>query len=144
MESLVLLLAMVLTQALPTAAEPSWGTVLTGFDLIRSEAFQQGRADLLQRVYAPGSPLLGEDRRMIDSYADRDIHIDDLRMEIVSADLVERGSRRVRLDVVDRLLLTRVLLPDGSVRDLPQDQPTRHTIELRLTADGWRISSVRP
>lgn len=139
----VLLLATVLAQVLPGSTHPRWATVLTGFDLIRADAFERGRPDLLDRVYVPGSEILRVDRRMLETYSDRGIRIDDLRMSVLSAEPVERSPRRIRLEVLDRLLLTRVSLPDGSVRDLPRDQPSRHTIDLVLTEAGWRISAVR-
>lgn len=139
----VLLLAMVMTQILPGSPRDSWVTVVAGFDLIRAEAFEQDRPDLLSQIYAAGSPLLARDRKILASYVGRGIVIDDLRMDVESAEEIQRTPTLVRLDVVDRLILTRVHLPDGSLRDLPRDLPTRRIVELSLTAQGWRISSMR-
>ena len=142
MDWIVLVAAMVVTQFLPGAPKQDWATVLGAFDLIRAQAYEQGRPELLERVYPSGSELLADDSRMLNSYGARGIHVDDLRMRVISASLLDRSRNRVRLDVVDQLSLTRVHLPDGSVRDLPRDQPTRRTVELSLTDEGWRISSV--
>lgn len=49
----------------------------------------------------------------------------------------------VTMRVTDQLTEARIRASDGTVRDLPRDQPTRRTIELTLTTKGWRISAVR-
>ena len=59
-----------------------------------------------------------------------------------SAGSPESGTR-VRLDVVDQLGPARVAWDDGGSTDLPRDQPTRRTVTLVSTADGWRIGWTR-
>lgn len=144
MEWLILLVATVMTQIPPNASSDHPAEMLTAFDLIRSQAFRHARSDLLERVYPRGSTLLERDRRTLESYSSRGLTLEEMRMRVISATVIERHRDRIGLDVVDQLSVARVRMPDGSTRDLPRDLPTRRIVELSLTAEGWRISSVRP
>lgn len=134
--TIVLVLAVSRTGALPP------GDVLGALDTARSVAFEKGRPELLDHVYLPDSALLRDDRALIDSYERRGVDIERMRMRLLDAKVVESGPDRVRLDVTDRLGESRVRLRDGTVRELPRDQPTRRVVELTLTEDGWRISRI--
>ena len=116
--------------------------MLRCLDATRSVALEEGWPDLLDAVYAPGSPLLKRDRELLESYERRDVDIERLHLNILEAKVVKAEPKRVRLDVTDQLSETRIRLRDGTARQLPRDRPTRRVIELVLTEEGWRIGSV--
>lgn len=143
MDWVATLAAMLLSHAPVAAADGErWPVVLEGFDRIRSHAFEAGRPEALDSVYPEGSRLLARDKALLASYTGRGVDIERIRMRLLETKVVAATPRLVTLRVVDRLAQATVRLPDGTVRDLPRDQPTRRTIELSLTADGWRISGV--
>ncbi|MEO6473390.1 MAG: hypothetical protein ABIR57_15360, partial [Aeromicrobium sp.] len=120
-----------------------WANVMMAFDVIRAQAFEKGRAELLTSVYPQGSSLLEDDRRLLETYTRRGLLVDDMRMQVLRVRLVGRSNSLIRLDVVDQLSAIRVRMPGGALRELPRDRPTRRIVELSLTEDGWRISAVR-
>lgn len=144
MDWLAIFAAVMLSQALAGPADERWPAVLAGFDEVRSQAFEDGRTDLLGHVYPAGSTLLRRDENLLASYVRRGIDIERLRMRLIDAEVVSTTDRHVVMHVTDQLVEARIGLPDGTVRDLPRDRPTRRVIELSLTPQGWRISAVRP
>ena len=143
MDWVAILAMVVLSNALGGSAQERWPAVLDGFDRVRSLALEQGRVDLLETVYPAGSPLLARDKELLASYVRRGVDIERMRMTLVEADVVAETPGHVTMRVIDQLTQARIRLSDGSARDLPRDQPTRRTIELTLTPEGWRISAVR-
>lgn len=137
-----ILVAVTLSQALAGPADSRWPAVLEGFDAIRSQAFEESRSELLESVYTEDSVLLRRDKALLDSYVQRGVEIDRMRLKLIEARVVTATSRRAVLSVVDQLAEARIRLSDGTVRELPRDQPTRRIIELSLTPQGWRISAV--
>lgn len=142
MDWLAILAALMLSHAVSGPAQERWPTVLDGFDLIRSRAFEEGRADDLELVYPRGSLLLERDKALLASYVIRGVDIERMRMRLIDARVLSVKPRRVTMRVTDQLIQAWIRLSDGTVRDLPRDQPTRRTIELTLTPQGWRISAV--
>lgn len=143
MDWVAILAMVVLSNALGGSAHERWPAVLDGFDRVRSLAFEQGRVDLLETVYPAGSSLLAQDKELLASYVRRGVDIERMRMTLVEADVVAATPGHVTMRVTDQLTQARIRLSDGTVRDLPRDQPTRRTIELTLTTKGWRITAVR-
>jgi len=140
MDWVMILAVMALTQALAGPAQERWPAVLGGFDQIRSQAFEEGRTELLEAIYPAGSPLLAQDKEVLASYVRRGVDIERMRMTLLEADVVAANRQHVRMRVTDQLVRASLRLSDGTVRELPRDQPTRRTIELSLTPRGWRIS----
>lgn len=142
MDWLAILAMVMLSQAVAGPAQDRWPAVLEGFDAIRSQAFESGRSDLLKSVYPEGSMLLQRDKALLASYLGRGVDIQKMRMQLIDTRVTSARPRRVTMDVTDQLVGARIALPDGTVRDLPHDRPTRRTIALSLTPQGWRISAV--
>lgn len=130
-----------------------WGTVLGPgdadpvclrlglLDVARVEAFVSGQPDRLSDVYAsPG--LQRADVAVLRGWAERGFRLQGMGQLRSSCRVVDETSGRVRLEVVDHLAPTRAVR-DGQVHPLPVDQPTRHTVELVETDDGWRVSGLR-
>ena len=143
MNWLVIFAMVLLSHAVSGPAEDRWPAVLGGLDAIRSHAFEEGRSDDLAFVYPKGSLLLQRDKALLASYERRGVDIERMRMRLIDSHVVSVSSRRVTMRVTDQLVEARIGLSDGTVRNLPHDQPTRRTIELTLTWQGWRISAVR-
>lgn len=119
-----------------------WAEVMWRLQARRGEAWEQGRPSLLGRVYAAHSPLLARDREMLRGYAARGLRLQRLRLDVVRVDLLARQGDVARLDVVDVLAPVTVSSRAGHRQRLPDDRPSRHLVELRRDAAGWRISQV--
>ena len=142
MDWLAILAMVMLSHAVSVPAQDRWPAVLEGLDAIRSQAFEEGRSDDLAFVHPEGSLLLQRDKALLASYVRRGVDIERMRMRLIDSHVTSVSSRRVTMSVTDQLVEARIGLSDGTVRDLPRDQPTRRTIELTLTGQGWRISAV--
>jgi len=119
-----------------------WAGVLTRLDRRRALAYASADPRSLRSVYAPASTVLRRDRAMLRAYSERAISLSGVRLDLLAVHLIDRGSHRVRLRVVDQLRRPIAHAPEATMR-LPQDQPTRWLIGLRRNADGWRIATVR-
>ncbi len=144
MDWLLILIAIFVAQTPAPGSATGWQTALEGFDTIRATAFERDAPELLGLIYPADSRLLKDDLRLLGGYRDRRIQIESMHMQIERLSILQEDRSQVRLSVVDRLILTKVVLPDGSKRALPRDRLTRHTVQLQLTPAGWRISSVQP
>ncbi len=118
-----------------------WAGVLGDLDDVRAQAFATSDPSLLDRVYAPHSTARDADRTMIDAYARRGAHVTGADLIVVSCEVKDATSRRVRLEVIDRLGPARAVWDDGTSRALPRDLPTHRVVTLILTAHGWRIEN---
>ncbi|MCX6405575.1 MAG: hypothetical protein NTV28_01510 [Propionibacteriales bacterium] len=110
-------------------------------DALRAEAFASADPAGLHDVYASRT-LREADAQVLRSWTDRGLRLEGMAQQRTSCRVVERSSREVVLDVVDRLGPTRAV-GDQRVHRLPSDQPTRRTVVLTWTADGWRVGAVR-
>lgn len=119
-----------------------WATVVDDLDQVRAAAFASADPGLLDKVYAPGSAARTVDAALIADYADRGGRVVGARLRALSCRVLSETGRTARLDVVDRLDDARVMWSDGSSHDLPRDRPSRRTIILVNTAEGWRIAGV--
>ncbi len=119
-----------------------WAQVLTRLDRWRTDAWRQGDRALLRHVYTATSVPLAAERRMLDRYRERSLRVRGVRLHFAQVTLVERGPRRVVLDVVDQLGAMRAVSTHGPTVSLPRDQPTRHRIELHHKPAGWLIASI--
>lgn len=129
------------------AASPSpddqWATRLTALDQVRAGAFATSDLSRLDGVWAPGSDGRRSDAAAIEAWSARGGHVVGAELRVLTCRVVRVSGTRVRLDVVDQLGPARVTWDDGGSTDLPHDQPTRRTVTLVSTADGWRIGSTR-
>ena len=120
-----------------------WRGVLQLLDHARATAWRRSRPALLRQVYLPSAAVLRRDRSRLHAYAARGLRVRGVHLTFGSITVVARAPRVVRLRVVDQLGAATALDQHGHRRGLPRDRPTRHTIELRRYADGWRIAGVQ-
>ncbi|MET1062305.1 MAG: hypothetical protein ABWX71_05370 [Aeromicrobium sp.] len=128
-------------RAASPAADDRWAVSLAELDEQRAVAFARAEPRRLEGVYVRGSRALSADARTISRYATRDARVVGARLRILSCRVIDSSSRRVRLDVVDRLGPARIAWGDGSTTPLPDDEPSRRVVTLSRTDHGWRISA---
>ena len=116
--------------------------VLGGLDSARAQAFVSGDAQRLREVYADDHAA-GADVEVLHSYDKRGLRLDGMQLVRESCHVSDRSERRLTLDVVDRLGPTTARTADGHRRVLPRDRPTRRSVVLTQTEDGWRVAAVR-
>ncbi len=110
-------------------------------DALRAEAFVRADPERLRDVYA-AEPLREADARVLHGWTDRGLRLEGMAQQRTACRVLERTSRQVVLDVVDRLGPTRAVGRQQAHR-LPSDQPTRRRVVLTWTVDGWRIGATR-
>ena len=131
-----------LTAHLGPGADDQWARVLTSLDLQRSAALASADPGLLADVYASRAAA-ADDADLIDAYRRRGGRIEGAVLVITDLRVRKADRRTVVLDVVDQLAPTRVRWSDGSTTSLPSDDASSRVVTLRMTDDGWRISSVQ-
>lgn len=119
-----------------------WAIVLRDLGDRRATAWRLGRPELLDRVYLPGSAALVRDRSTLEGYLHRGLRVVGARLVVESVRVLGRSDTSARLLVVDRLGPTVAVDATGQHQPLPNDQPTRHRIELRRVGDQWRIAGI--
>lgn len=130
-----------MTHAFVSSEDQRWAVALSGLDLIRAEAFAAADPERLDAVYVHGSRMWRADADLIADYARRDSHVVGADLRLLSCRVLSSSARTVRLDVIDRLGPARVVWADGTSRALPRDEPTRRTLTLVHTRQGWRIAA---
>lgn len=136
----VLLIAV---RGVSTAPDDEWATRLAVLDQARASAFAARDPGRLVDVYASASTGRRADATTIDAYASRGGRIVGAELMVLSCRIVRSSPSRVRLEVVDQLGRTRVEWDDGSSTELPRDRPSRRSITVVRTDDGWRIARAR-
>ena len=111
-------------------------------DATRTRAFVSADPAQLRDVYLDAEAAR-HDVEVLRSYRARGLRLEGMRLVRESCRVVHRSSRRLAFDVVDRLGPTSVRTAEGRHRDLPIDGPTRHTVVLWRTAQGWRVVAIR-
>jgi hypothetical protein len=125
------------------SARVDWSAVLDGLDEARAEALAGADESALADVYAPGSPGLAGDRRLVRALAASGRTASGVRHEVRSLEVLDAGPRHARLRVVDELRPH--TLHDGPAVTRVSARPARpHLVELTRTADGWRLVRVTP
>ena len=128
-------------------ADPDWRTVLDGLDAARAEAFSSGDAEQLRAVWGPGSASLRADTAALTRLTEQGHRAAGLRHRVESVE-VERGDARAQsvvLRVVD--VLEEHEVRDGSgavVQRTAARSAASWRVDLVMTPDGWRLSSVTP
>lgn len=130
-------------RAVSPAPEDQWATRLGELDEVRAEAYATTDAGLLDRVYVRGSRALAADAATIADYRERGGRVVGAELRVISSRVLGSSSSRARLEVVDRLGPARIVWSDGSVTELPRDEPSRRVLTLVRTPEGWRIAGAR-
>lgn len=122
----------------PGDADPEC-LLLGRLDALRTQALVAGDSRALADVYA-SDELHRRDADLLADYAARGLRLDGAAQLRLSCAVVRADAGRVELDVVDRLGPTRVVSAEAA-QWLPADAPTRRTVVLTETADGWRVAA---
>ena len=118
--------------------------VLNGWDRARSAAYEAGDSRRLGGLYTPRSPARAADLALLAGYAGQGIRVRDLRMQLLSLEVLEAAPRRLRLRVTDRVHGATAVGPQGGVRLRPDPPSTRVVVLVRAEPRGtWRVSAVR-
>ncbi len=120
-----------------------WATVLARLDRRRAQAYAAADPALLRTVYAPGSPVMRRDQRLLARYAGRGLRVHGLRMHIADLRVRSRRPGAVVLEVRDRVAAGTVT--GHGHRPLPADDLDTRLLTLRPVDRGvWLIAAVRP
>lgn len=124
-------------------ATSHWHRVLDRLSRLRAAAWGHGKPGQLRAVYTAAAPELERDQTMLRRYTDRHLRVHGARLVFGRVRLVRRGPHFVVLQAIDQLARAIALDGHGALLQLPRDEPSRHTIELRRSWAGWRIASVQ-
>lgn len=130
----------------PSEARPS-GTrsaseVLTGWDARRSAAWAAGDVGALAGLYSEGSRTGAADVRLLGHYRDRGLTVEGLTTQLLAVSVVQRGPRRLVLDVTDRVVSGRAV---GGARPvvLPTDRASARRVVLVRPGRTWLVAEAR-
>jgi hypothetical protein len=131
--------------ATPSTADGSrdarWLRVLDRIGGLRARAWRTSDPAALSQVYVAPSSALRADRAMLSAYSARDLRLR-ARLDFLRVLLIDRRPGEATLAVVDRLRSVAAKSATGAVAELPDDQPTAHTIVLRRVGGRWLIADV--
>lgn len=129
----------------PTPVPPAgrWAATLARLDRARSRAFAAGDPAGLHAVYAPGSPALARDTRVLRRLTDAGLRAEGLRLTPTTVQPVGRSAGRVRLAVTDLMPAYRLVDAGGTVVERREGRgPRSWTVELAAAGHGWRVYDV--
>ncbi len=131
------------TAELPGPAAGRWAVTLAGLDRARSKAFAAGEPSGLRAVYAPGSPALARDTRVLRRLAGAGLRAEGLRLTPTTVRPVGSSAGRVRLAVTDLMPAYRLVDAGGTVVERREGRgPRSWTVELAAVGHGWRVYDV--
>jgi hypothetical protein len=127
------------------AEQVDWAAVLDELDAGRAQAFASGEPARLAEVYAPASAGLAADAAALRSLSEQRQTAEGVRHAVRSVELLEGGSGRARLRVVDVLGGYAGADAQGAVVSrAPARGPQEFLVDLQETPAGWRLVQVRP
>ncbi|NHC22244.1 nuclear transport factor 2 family protein [Nocardioides sp. IC4_145] len=126
----------------PVAAEaPTARAVLAEWDRRRSAAWAAGDPGALARLYAPGSAAGRHDRAMLERWTRRGLVVEDLRLDLLSVDVLAASVDHLVLRVTDRVTGGRAV-GNGLDLRLPQDGPSTRRLTLVRRGGEWVVAKV--
>ncbi|MGY1712634.1 protein kinase [Geodermatophilus sp. SYSU D00758] len=122
-----------------------WRAVLADLYEARARAFTAADAEPLDRVHAPGSPMLAADRAAVEALRAAGHRLEGFAPRVVQASVVSADEGRVVLAVVDEWAAYAVVGAAGEapVQTVGPRGPSGARITLVGGADGWRIAEAR-
>jgi hypothetical protein len=136
----------------PSAPSGRWAVALARLDRARSAVFATGDRAGLRAVYAPGSPALRRDTRVLGRLTAAGLRAEGLTLTATSVERVGRAERvervgrpgrRVRLAVTDVMPAYRLVDAGGTVVERRAGRVARSwTVDLVRTREGWRVYDV--
>ena len=122
-------------------AESDTVRLLRSWDRRRARAYRRGDPSALSALYVPGSRTGAADAAVLGGYLDRDLRVTGMRTQLLGADVVERGERRLTVLVTD--VLTGAVAMSGHGRwALPRDRPSTRRVVLVRDAGEWRVEEA--
>ena len=123
------------------AADPL--AVLHAWDASRAQAWERGDPVGLAALYVAGSGVGAEDVALLQRYRARGVRLSGMRMQVLAARVVVRGTGRLRVVVVERFAGA-TATRGTATWSLPAGVPVRRVVELRRPAGRWQVAVVRP
>jgi hypothetical protein len=124
----------------PTAPEQSgrlsaaeWTRTLHALDTQRAQAFWTLEAELLDRVYVPGTAPWAADRALLATYRKHQIRVRGLQIRIDKTTVERQSATTVVLRTVDHLTAGQAVDRTGSTTTLPPGTPSARLITLTTT-----------
>ena len=129
------------SKTLPSG-DGSASEVLADWDARRSAAWAAGDVDALAGLYAAGSRTGAADVRLLGHYRDRGLTVQELTTQLLAVSVVQRGPRRLVLDVTDRVVAGRAV---GGTRPvaLPTDRASTRRVVLVRPGRTWLVAEAR-
>ena len=129
------------SKTLPSG-DGSASEVLADWDARRSAAWAAGDVDALAGLYAAGSRTGAADVRLLGHYRDRGLTVQGLTTQLLAVSVVQRGPRRLVLDVTDRVVAGRAV---GGTRPvaLPTDRASTRRVVLVRPGRTWLVAEAR-
>jgi hypothetical protein len=124
-----------------TGVESDTVRLLRAWDHRRARAYAKGDPAALAALYVAGSRTGAADVAVLRGYLDRDLRVTGMRTQLLGADVVERGVRRLTVLVTD--VLTGAVATSGDRRwALPRDRPSTRRVVLVRVAGEWRVEEA--
>ena len=127
----------------PAPDEPHALRVLHAWDDRRSAAYGQGDVAALRDLYVPRSRAGRRDAEILRQYAERDLVVRHLRVQVLRFDARRDGPRLVEVAVREKVSGT--VRGRGTRWALPYDRADSHVLVLVRRHGSWRLlSATRP
>jgi hypothetical protein len=118
--------------------------ILRAWDRRRASAYAGGEPDVLRPLYARGSRAGARDVRVLRSYADRGLVVQELTMQVLEVRLLASSPGLVRLRVLERLAGGTIAEPGGGAGTaLPTAEPRARVVTLVHEGGRWVVRAVR-
>jgi hypothetical protein len=115
--------------------------LLRSWDHRRARAYARGDPAALEALYVAGSRTGAADVGVLRGYLARGLRVSGMRTQLLGAQVVERGGRRLTVLVTD--VLTGAVATSGDRRwALPQDRPSTRRVVLVREAGEWLVEEV--
>jgi hypothetical protein len=128
-----------------TTVAPQWRDVLESLDALRSRAFMEGDAAVLEEVYFPGSSLLAAEQEKLAALKAAGAHAEGLGLHLLDVRQETLAPDRAVLTVVDELPGYRLVDAAGAV----EQRAGRGRVTWRVTlkplpgeGEQWRIAEI--
>jgi hypothetical protein len=118
--------------------------VLAELDAARATALGRADPEVLAEVFAPSSPGLAADTRLVGELAAAGLQAHGVRHDVRSVAVLSATADHARLRVVDSLAASELRDSAGVVvRRVAGRGAAAYVVELTRTPDGWRVVEVR-
>ena len=134
------------SEARPSASQPSDTGGASGSSPPGTRAARRrGRRETSRRwpaLYAEGSRTGAADVRLLGHYRERGLTVEGLTTQLLAVAVVQRGPRRLVLDVTDRVVAGRAV---GGARPvaLPTDRASTRRVVLVRPGRTWLVAEAR-